>query len=209
MNQSQYAKRIGVSRAQIHKLVKTGVIPLRDGQIDPDEADQILIATRHPSYDHNRKARLPLEGDDEIPLFLNGTPDDGSPPHDLPRGPGVHPVTVPFHQSRAVKEYYFALTAKLEFEEKSGNLVDAKKVEEQAFDTGRNYRDTLSNVPAKWAGEMAAALGLDATTGQEQVHLFLTKIMDRTLAEFADGPGLSGHFPEGGRNGFAETNEPA
>lgn len=192
MNQSQYAKRIGVSRAQVNKLVKANVIPLHNGEIDPEEADQILIAHRHPSYDHNRKAQLPFEDEEAVPTGR----DPDAPPADLPEGNGVDPAAVPLHQSRAVKLYYEALTAKLDFEEKSGNLVDAKKVEEQAFDVWRNYRDTWLNVPAKWSGEGAAELGLDANTGQEQLFVLLAKIIDRTLEDFADGPGQPEHLSD-------------
>ena len=84
-----------------------------------------------------------------------------------------------------------------------GRLVEVQKVEEEAFELWRNYRDTWLNVPAKWAGEAAAELGLDAEKGQEQMFLMLTKIVEKTLEEFANGPSHSGRLSEGRAGGDA------
>jgi hypothetical protein len=182
LSQSEYARRIGVSRSHIHTLIKKKIIPLHEGKIDPTEADQILINHHHPSYDHTRKNTLPFFDESPAP-----PPGAEAPPVEQEL-PSTNPAAVPFHQSRAVKEYYLALAAKLEYEEKSGNLVDRKKTEEKGFELYRNFRDTWLNVPAKWAGEGAAALGLDPVEGQALVYNLLDAVVNKTLEEFANGP---------------------
>ncbi len=59
-----------------------------------------------------------------------------------------------YTQSRAVREAYAARLAKLEFEAKSGKLIEAESVREEAFKVARVVRDTMLNIPDRIASEL-------------------------------------------------------
>ncbi len=61
-----------------------------------------------------------------------------------------------FHEARTVKERFTAALRKLEYEEKSGKLVDAETVKLAAFNKARAVRDTLLNIPDRIAPILAA-----------------------------------------------------
>ncbi len=49
LTQSQFARKCGVSRQRINDLVKSGVVNLVDGRIDPEAADRAIAANADPS----------------------------------------------------------------------------------------------------------------------------------------------------------------
>jgi hypothetical protein len=61
-------------------------------------------------------------------------------------------------QSRQISEAYSAKLKKLEYEEKSGRLIDIEKVKAQAFKSARSIRDSLMNIPDRCAAELAAEM---------------------------------------------------
>lgn len=81
--------------------------------------------------------------------------------------------------SRAAREAYLARLAKLDFEERSGKLVDADQVRTQLFALGRRARDTLLGVPDRLAPILAGE------TDQAVVHRLLTEEIERGLAELS------------------------
>jgi hypothetical protein len=60
------------------------------------------------------------------------------------------------HQSRAVRQAYQAKLAKLEFEERSGKLVDVEEMERAWADAGQTFRDGLLSIPERLAPVLAA-----------------------------------------------------
>ncbi|MCB0073370.1 MAG: hypothetical protein KDE20_18000 [Caldilineaceae bacterium] len=182
MNQSQYAKRIGISRSMVNRLVKKGVIHVDEwGDIDPAKADQALKDHQHPGYDHNRRATLP---------FDDHAVKESAPPLDLVGGDLLSGETDAQNsdgdtfRNHAKKEKKFkALIAEIDYLEKAGRLVDAKHMEVIAFQTFRDVRDALLNIPNRVAGALAAELGLDAATGQDKVFQILTKEITEALEE--------------------------
>jgi hypothetical protein len=69
---------------------------------------------------------------------------------------------MPFAKARALKETYLARLRKLEFDEKSGALVDRALAEKLFFNTAREYRDAWQSWPARIAIMMADELKVDA-----------------------------------------------
>jgi len=61
-----------------------------------------------------------------------------------------------YHLGRAIRETYLAKLARLEFEERSGKLVEAQKVQAQAFDAGRRIREHLITMGDRIAAQVAA-----------------------------------------------------
>ena len=161
--------------------------PSRPGRPkSPAKADAIMQAHRNPSYDHKRRAQLDF--DDPPPADPEAPP---PPPKELPQGQQANPAAVPFQQSKAVREYYNALSAKLEFEEKVGNLTNVKEVEREAFQTFRDVRDALQNIPNRVVAAIVAELKLEASHAQDKVFLILNKEIADALEVMADGPSQS------------------
>lgn len=119
-----YAKHRGVSDAAVRRAIDDKRITLLpDGQIDPEIADK--------EWDENTDKRFQPK-------------------------PAVSPVPEPstgisLQKSRANKELFEALLKKLEYEEKSGKLVDRAKVEMEAFAAARVARDRLLLIPDRVA----------------------------------------------------------
>ena len=92
--------------------------------------------------------------------------------------------------SRAAREAYLARLAKLEFEQRSGRLVDADEVRAQIFGLGRRLRDALMGLPDRLAPVLAGE------TDQAEVHRLLAQEILTSLAELSAAPPLtvpSGH----------------
>ena len=81
--------------------------------------------------------------------------------------------------SRAVREGYAARLAKLDFEERSGKLVDADEVRAQLFALGRRARDRLLGIPDRLAPILAGQ------TDQAVIHRLLTEELERGLADLS------------------------
>lgn len=119
-----YAKHRGVSDAAVRRAIDDKRITLLpDGQIDPEIADK--------EWDENTDKRFqPKPAASPVPESGTG---------------------ISLQKSRANKELFEALLKKLEYEEKSGKLVDRAKVEMEAFAAARVARDRLLLIPDRVA----------------------------------------------------------
>ena len=133
-----YAQHRGVSEGAVRKAIKTGRIQTEaDGSIDPVKADAAW--DRNTNQAQQRETVVP----EKVAAM--------SPQPQEKRG------AVPAYQtSRAVRETYAAKMAKLEFEERSGKLVQADEIQVAAFNTARRVRDRLFCIPARLAAVLAA-----------------------------------------------------
>jgi hypothetical protein len=61
-----------------------------------------------------------------------------------------------YHVSRAVREIYLAKLVRLEFEVKTGKLIDAEESRHAAFQDNRRVRDLLLAIPDRTAAQLAA-----------------------------------------------------
>lgn len=153
MNQVEYARHRGVSKVAVHKAIKSGRISkaVKDGKIDSEAADALWV--------HNTDQSKPLNSVTGTPKLRKASPD--APPMPAAGGreaaeeapaaadagangaqqvPGGGPSYV---AARAFRESYLARLARLEFEEKSGKLIDADQVRVAAFNAARRARDMV------------------------------------------------------------------
>lgn len=146
---TEYARRRGVSHVAVIKAVKTGrITKTPDGKIDPEKADQEWAANTDPSK--------PLNS-------VSGNPKHRRPP-DSPKIPGADVEAAstasaggvpPYLQSRAIREAYEARLSKLDYEVRTGKLVNVDEVKVVAFNTARMARDKLMNMPDRLAPLLA------------------------------------------------------
>ena len=141
-----YARHRGVSEGAVRKAIKVGRIQTEaDGSIDPVKADAAWDRNTNPAQ--QRQHAVPEQKVEVAP-----TPHQPPQTNIEKRGSAV-----PAYQtSRAVRETYAAKMAKLDFEERSGKLVQADEVQVAAFNTARRVRDRLFCIPPRLAAVLAA-----------------------------------------------------
>jgi hypothetical protein len=153
MDASEYAKHRGVSKVQVGKYIREGKITAkkvgRSYSIDPDVADRELDAAQAP--DRGGK---------------------GGGPHD-PTGAGGSALS--FAHARAVRETYAARILRLEFEQKSGRLVDKNDLKLKLTKLHMAIRDSLRTIPDRVAPVLAAE------TEQAKIHAILLKEIGQAL----------------------------
>lgn len=158
MSLSAYGRLRGVSAVAVKRAIDSGRLRAsvsRDAKgnpkIDPELADSEWAANTDTNRGWHAQERSKQNAEAE--LKVSGT----------------------LNQSRAVKEAYLARLAKLDFEERSGQLVRADDVKDQAFKTARIVRDGMMNIPDRIAAELAAC------SDQFEVHRRLTEEIRKAL----------------------------
>lgn len=66
MTQAAYARRIGMSKQYVNKMVKLGVIVLVEKKVNPTQADQALKEYRDPARDPQREANAEKRSGDTL-----------------------------------------------------------------------------------------------------------------------------------------------
>ena len=61
-----------------------------------------------------------------------------------------------YQMSRAVRETYNAKLTRLDYEERTGKLLNAEDVAKEAFAVARRVRDRLLNIPSRMASVLAS-----------------------------------------------------
>ena len=158
-----YARQKGVTEGAVRKAVKSGRIPVgSDGTVDPASADTAWERNTNPAQ--QRKAN-PVPAMPVAPPVRH-TPVPTMPlsppirqPTQRPAEPDAGPSTagMPNYQmSRAVRETYNAKLTRLDYEERTGKLLNAEDVAKDAFAVARRVRDRLLNIPSRMASVLAS-----------------------------------------------------
>jgi hypothetical protein len=133
MSQRAYARHRGMAISSVQKAISTGrITALPDGQIDSDVADGQWQANTNPQAGSG--ARRQQEDDQDV--F------------------GAAQYT----KARAVREHYQARLAKIEYEQRIGNLVSKDEVKIAQFNIDRTRRDHMMNVPDRVCAAIASEL---------------------------------------------------
>lgn len=175
LNQAQYAKHRGVSKMAISKLVKQGLITIKNGKIDPVKADKELKANLHPSHvksspENGKKGGRPKG------IHTPRTPSQPSAPSEQPQNPGAS-----FASSRAAKEFIKAKMLKNELDIQNGKLVDAEEVLFALKDLHLEIRNGIRAIPAKATGEIMNIIASGSPNIATQVQAVLRRETDETL----------------------------
>lgn len=192
------ARRLGVSDTAVHKAIKAGRVTVAGRT---EKSDRPLVAWPQVETDwlanSDSSKRSHVGGTGKSParekyagtakpsvkLPTSDQPDQVETPKatvggdSLNSGQGTGPS---FAQSRAVREAYQARLAKLEYEERSGKLVDAAEVKVRAFKMARSARDALMTLPDRMAPILASS------TDVVEVHRLMTEDIERLCRRIAD-----------------------
>ncbi len=182
-----YARHRGVSHTAVRKAIASGrIVAAADGTLDPAEADRQWTETTDLSKPRNsvtgvpKKRRIP--GAPSDPLGVPG-PEAADAVNGGSQGDTARLVSS-YAASRAAREAFQARLVKLEFEQRSGKLVDADEVRAQIFALGRRARDSLLGIPDRLAPILAGEA--DAAV----VHRLLGEEIERCLTELATAPSI-------------------
>ncbi|UNC12872.1 hypothetical protein FE249_00830 [Acidiphilium multivorum] len=121
-------------------------------RIDPGLAEGEWGSATHPTHGGKREAGA-IAVDSAAPAMPASQAAAADPGE--ARGGGNAAAT--FAQSRAIREAYLARLAKLEFEERSKQVVRVDEVKNEAFKVARQVREAMLNIPDRLAAELAAA----------------------------------------------------
>ncbi|MBU2744284.1 hypothetical protein, partial [Acidithiobacillus caldus] len=88
-----------------------------------------------------------------------------------------------YQTSRAIREAYAARLAKLEFEERTGKLINADEVKVKYFNLARLLRDRIQQIPRKVAPQIVAAVV--AQPDQRVVEDLLMEAIREALEELS------------------------
>jgi len=189
---SAWAKTQGFSRQYAHQLINQGIIPTAKGKINPPEADAALQAYRGLSqapYIRQRRVSKPatckvsqanrtsLEADEAL----------DAPKVDLEKSasfkvskPSVDGST--YLQARTAHEVLKAQTSKVRLQSLKGTLIDREKASAHVFALARAERETWLNWPARIAGPLSAALGVE----EHVLYTALDSYIRQHLTELGD-----------------------
>jgi hypothetical protein len=200
---TEAARRIGLNKSTLSRQVKSGAVRSHDGKVRLSE----VLEDRANNIDASIWANRGKETETQQPAALHATEavlhaTDGDVEVDDLETILVDGKALPLGKAKALKETYLARLRKLEFEEKSGRLVDRDAVEKAIFTLAREDRDALVNWPARAVPLMAAELGVD----QVRLAVIFEKYIREHLAERGDpklrlSSGATGGQDVGAREG--------
>ena len=178
-----YAQHRGVSHTAVAKAIKAGRISVEpDGKIDPAKADAQWARNTLPSQNLNTGAAKPAAKVATPPV---STPVSTAPVANRELQPPLETrAAAPDYQtSRAIREAYAARLAKLEFEERTGKLLNADEVKVKHFNLARLLRDRIQQIPRKLAPQIVAAVV--AQPDQRVVEDLLMEAIREALEELS------------------------
>lgn len=168
-----YARHRGVSHPAVINAVKTGRIPVeKDGKIDFAKADAAwrnntdLTKPKNSVNGDPHRKRQPID-----PLGEQAPDSPETAPTDPVRG---------FARSRAAREGYAALLAKLDYETRTGALIPKDQVRAQEFIVGRRIRDHLLTIADRVAAQVTA---LAPEADRAEVHRLIDTEVRLALEE--------------------------
>lgn len=180
-SQADYARHRGISKQAVNKAVKAGTIPLMpDGKIDFAEADR----ARADNGDPARRLSLEPESPAPTPSGRATTEPKPEPEPAAEAAAGGPPEAggLTFNAAKTAREAYQAKIAQLDYEQRVGQLLPRREVEDAMATSGRKIRQGLDGL-VRWAGELDAAArngGVDAVrlVLRDRVRALETLIVD-------------------------------
>lgn len=150
VSQAELARRLGVSRQYISKLVKEGKLELVGRKLDAEASMAVLEGLSDPA--RPRKTSFA-----SAPPAREVVPEQPAPASDpegaIIKGEKRAPT---FAEAKTMKEVYLAKMARLKFEEEAGRFLEKAEVERRAQEVGMVVRQNLLSLPSRLMDQLAA-----------------------------------------------------
>lgn len=172
VSQTEFAEIIGKTKGYVSQLKAAQRLVFNDaGKVDVVASLAKIEATRDPNRDdavaRHAAARV---GGSSVPEAPGVDEQDQQP-----KGGGELDLAsgemVDFQTARAIKENYLALQAKIDYEERTGKLVDAETVSMKQYEMARQIRDSMMAIPSRIAEQLASETDASACA-----HLLIDEI---------------------------------
>ena len=162
---SEFARLQGWRPSYVTKLKQAGRLVLNDnGRVNVEASRARIAATADPNRDDVRARHAAGRAD-------GGERSD----------PQQDRAGQSFATSRAVKERYLALTAKLEYEQRAGKLVEVEAVQRAGAEAGGVLRAALENLP----DQLAPILAEGDPDRESRIYAQLREHVERLLEEIS------------------------
>lgn len=188
----EFARRDNCSDTLVRRAIKQNRIKaLEDGSIDPSlvgsawrEANAKGANTANTGANTVRTGGSGVCSEPTADLLPAGDPvDDESLADAAVRLLADGGATLDYAEALRVKENYLALLRRLEYEQKSGALVELTVAQGVLFEAFRGQRDAWLNLPAKIGPLLAAELGIDEA---DRVIEALTAHVHKQIADLGE-----------------------
>lgn len=161
--QSEFAAILGKDKSYVTRLKQAGRLVLaEDGRVDVEKSQALIAATADPS----RNAAVEARTDAQLNQARAPSQQDA--------------IGNSFQTAKAVNEKYKALTAKLEYEQASGKLVNADEARLFAADLAASFRGAVEQRRDRLAPVLAPINDVEA------IRAVLTEEDDQMLTDLAD-----------------------
>lgn len=155
ITQTEFAREIGVSKQYVCYLVKQGIVELKDGLVDREQANEALEVTRDPSQPLRRKGAENYE---------NGK-----------NRKNTNELATMLLKTRIKNEVERGKLLEAKAKAEIGELVSVEEVKREAFNTARVVRNNLLNIPDR-VSELFGPI-----TDAKKIHELLTKEIKTAL----------------------------
>lgn len=153
ITQTEWAREQGFSKQYVCYLVKQGIVELKDGLVDREQANNALKTIRDPSQPLRRK---------------NG--EDG-------RSRNTNDLSIMLLKTRIKNEIERGKLLEAKAKAEIGELVSIEEVKRNAFNTARVVRNNLLNIPDRLSALLASL------SDAEKIHETLTEEIRTALEE--------------------------
>ncbi len=161
ITQAAFAREQGVSPQAVTKWVERGLIVFVGKLVDSDASLKKL--ERHRSRNSTASSKT-----------VDGcAAENESPTEAAERILRELGADMDMEEAKRVKENFLALLNKLEYEKKSGTLIDIEAARRILFEEARKQRDAWLNWPMKIAPMIAADLGIEADRITELLNRYV------------------------------------
>ena len=189
VKQAEFARRIGVQRQYVYKLVQRGVLKkARNGLLDLDACLAAIEKVQDPAY----ASKIDLEAA-KRPRAKAGkkksakatrkkakAKKEAEPPATPATAPIASSTRVPsFADSKAAREFWLSKQAKQTYRRNERELIEAEDVKRDVFRAFRPIRDALLAAPGRMAGVLAPI------DDPEELETVLMDLVRDTLEEAA------------------------
>ena len=183
MNQSEFAALHNVSRKTVTKWKERGWLVFAGDDIDVEQSNALLKRYRRDGIpavtqaSKGNKRKTVTQAAAEVTLESGESASDAA--NRILTG-GVELLA--FDEARRFKENYLGLMAQLEYERKSGSLVELETATAILFEEFRAQRDAWLNWPTRVGPILAADLGVEA----DRVVEALTAHVHKQIAQLGE-----------------------
>jgi hypothetical protein len=184
INKSEFARREGCDEKQIRRAIEKGILVANsEGLLD---SSQVKSGWRKS----NRRSNLKVVSDnsdivrttENVRESFARTDDEVNESAEEAAERLLASGNAPllnYADALQLKENYIGRLRQLEYEQKSGNLIDLELAQGVLFEEFRNLRDAWLNWPVKFGAEIAADLGLEADKVVEVLGAYVYKQIEQ------------------------------